>query len=51
MLPPIRYIMEDLKAPLLQEIRETLDPLEDIFGLIQVLPVAEEPPLAMKKAG
>lgn len=50
MLPPIRCIMEDLKAPLLQEIRETLDPLEDIFGLIQAA-IAEEPPLAMKEGG
>lgn len=50
MLPPIRYIMEDLKAPLLQEIRETLDPLEDISGLIQAA-IAEEPPLAMKEGG
>lgn len=50
MLPPIRCIMEDLKAPLLQEIRETLDPLEDISGLIQAA-IAEEPPLAMKEGG
>ena len=50
MLPSIRCIMEDLKVPLLQEIRETLDPLEDISGLIQAA-IAEEPPLAMKEGG
>ena len=35
MLPPICCIMEDLRAPLLEEIKEELDPLEDISALIK----------------
>lgn len=50
MLPPIRCIMEDLRAPLLEEIKEELDPLEDISALIKEA-IAEEPPLAMKEGG
>ena len=46
MLPPICCIMEDLRAPLLEEIKEELDPLEDISALIKEA-IAEEPPLAM----
>ena len=45
MLPPICCIMEDLRAPLLEEIKEELDPLEDISALIKEA-IAEEPPLA-----
>ena len=50
MLPPICCIMEDLRAPLLEEIKEELDPLEDISALIKEA-IAEEPPLAMKEGG
>ena len=42
--------MEDLRAPLLEEIKEELDPLEDISALIKEA-IAEEPPLAMKEGG
>ena len=31
MLPPIRYILEEMKVPLLQEIYEDLDALEDLL--------------------
>ena len=31
MLPPIRYILEEMKVPLLQEIYEDLDALEDLI--------------------
>lgn len=50
MLPPLCCIMEDLRAPLLEEIKEELDPLEDISALIKEA-IAEEPPLAMKEGG
>ncbi len=33
MLPPIRYILEEMKASLLQEIYEDLDALEDLCDL------------------
>lgn len=50
MLPHIRCILEDLKAPLLQEILEEMDALEDICDLIGRA-ICEEPPLAMKEGG
>ena len=50
MLPHIRYIFEDLKSPLLKEVEEMLDPLEDLCELIRSA-IAEEPPFAMKEGG
>ncbi len=50
MLPPIHYILEDLQSPLLQEIREELDTLEDLAELVKKS-IAEEPPIAMKEGG
>ena len=34
MLKPIRMVLEDFKGELLQEIYEEIDPLEDIYHLI-----------------
>ena len=48
MLPPIRYILSEMKAPLLQEIYQDLDALEDLCDLVQRA-ICEEPPLAMKE--
>lgn len=48
MLPPIRYILEEMQAELLCEIRENLDTLEDLCTLVKTA-IAEEPPLAMKE--
>ena len=48
MLPPIRYILEEMKAPLLQEIYEDLDALEDLCDLVTKA-IREEPPIAMKE--
>ena len=50
MLPPIHYFLKDLNAPLLQELQEQLDPLEDLFHLIEMA-IGDEPPLAMKEGG
>lgn len=48
MLPAIRLILSDMKAPLLQKLYEDLDPLEDLCSLIESA-IKEEPPLAMKE--
>ena len=48
MLPPIRYILEEMKVPLLQEIYEDLDALEDLCDLVAKA-IREEPPIAMKE--
>ena len=50
MLPPIRYILEEMNSELLRELYENLDPLEDICALIQSA-VKEDPPIAMKEGG
>lgn len=48
MLPPILDQLQEMKAPLLQEIKEQMDPLEDLCTLVQQA-IADEPPLAMKE--
>ena len=50
MLPPIRYLLDDLSSPMLQEVRKQLDPMEDLFALIEAA-IGDEPPLAMKEGG
>lgn len=50
MLPHIKYILGDMKTPLLQELYEELDTLEELCQLIQHA-ICEEPPLAMKEGG
>lgn len=50
MLPYIRQNLEELKAPLLQEICQQMDALEDICSLITSA-IVEDPPLAMKEGG
>ena len=48
MLPPIRYILQDMQSELLKSITEDLDPLEDLCTLIASA-IREEPPIAMKE--
>ncbi len=48
MLPPIRYILEEMQSPLLKNIYEDLDPLEDLCGLVKNA-IREEPPIVMKE--
>ncbi len=48
MLPPIKYILDELQSELLTEIRENLDTLEDLSGLLRAA-IAPEPPIAMKE--
>ena len=50
MLPPIRCILDDLSSDLLLEIKNELDPLEDLCTLIDSA-VREDPPIAMKEGG
>lgn len=50
MLPPIRTILEDFSADLLCEIRERMDPLNDIFHLIDDS-IVEDPPVSVRDAG
>jgi DNA mismatch repair protein MutS len=50
MLPSIKYILEEMQSPLLKELCEELDPLEDLCSLVMES-ITEEPPLAMKEGG
>ena len=50
MLPHIKYILQEMKAPLLHEIYEHLDTLEELCDLIQSA-IQDDPPLAMKEGG
>lgn len=47
MLPPIRLLLEDLKSPILKEIWEELDTLEDLYDLIESS-IQEEPPISIR---
>ncbi len=50
MLPHIKFLMQSFDSELLKEIYEELDPLADIFDLINSS-IAEEPPLNVKEGG
>ena len=50
MIPPIKQILKELPAPLIQTLEEELDELSDITGLIDDA-ICEDPPLAMKDGG
>ena len=50
MLPHIKYILEEMQTNLLKELHEELDPLQDLYTLIEDS-IVEEPPLAMKEGG
>ena len=48
MLPPIHYLLDEMQSPLLRELCQELDPLEDLCSLIE-RSIVEDPPLAMKE--
>ena len=50
MLPYIKNLLQDFSCPLLGQIEEELDPLEDLYTLIDDA-IVEEPPLAIKEGG
>ncbi len=50
MVPHIKYLLTSFKTPLLQEICEEMDTLEDIQSLIADA-ITEEPPITIKEGG
>ncbi len=50
MLPFLKKLLDEFDASLLHDIQEDLDPLDDIFALIDSS-VAEEPPISIRDGG
>ncbi len=50
MLPFLKKLLDEFDASLLHDIQEDLDPLEDIFALIDSS-IAEEPPISIRDGG
>ncbi len=50
MLPPIKHLLEEFQESLLLKLQEDLDPLEDIFALIDAA-IEEEPPISIREGG
>ena len=50
MLPPLRQALEQRTAPLLRQIREQMDGLEDMTELLERA-IHDDPPMAMKDGG
>lgn len=50
MLPHIKYILKEMKSPLLRELHDGLDTLADLCELVENA-VREEPPIAMREGG
>lgn len=50
MLPHIKYILSEMKSPLLKELYDSLDPLKELCDLIEQA-INDDPPIAMKEGG
>ena len=50
MLPPIKRLMEEWHSPMLEEIREELDTLSDLCGLIEQA-ILDDPPVTIREGG
>lgn len=50
MLPHIKLLLNDFNAEDLKRVNESIDDLQDIFGLIDAA-IEEEPPIAIKEGG
>ncbi|MGN0333464.1 MAG: DNA mismatch repair protein MutS [Lachnospiraceae bacterium] len=50
MLPHIKYILSEMKSPLLKELYDSLDPLKELCDLIAQA-INDDPPIAMKEGG
>ncbi len=50
MLPHIRYILSEMKSPLLKELYEEMDALEDLCSLVTEA-IQDDPPVAMREGG
>ena len=48
MLPPIRYLLEEMQSDLLKKIYKDMDALEDLCSLLKSA-IRDEPPIAMKE--
>ena len=48
MLPPIKLLLQELKSPLLKNVYEELDPLDDLYTLIHQS-IQEEPPVSVRE--
>lgn len=49
-VPKLKYVLETLDSPVLEDLQQQLDPLSDIAGLIDRA-VVEEPPIAVTEGG
>lgn len=50
MLPHIKYILSEMRSPLLKELYEEFDTLEDLCALVENA-IKEEPPVMMREGG
>ncbi len=50
MLPPIKYVMSSLEAPLLRELCDEIDELKDLYELIDSA-IVDDPPLVIREGG
>ena len=50
MLPPIKYLLQEMGSPLLQDLFEQLDPLIDLYELIETS-IHPEAPLSIRDGG
>ncbi len=50
MIPPIKYLLQSFNCPLLKEIQDDLDNLEDVCALIETS-IMDDPPIAIKDGG
>lgn len=50
MLKPIKTLTGDFKSELLKEVHEEIDPLEDLYGLINSA-IIDDPPINIKEGG
>ena len=50
MLPYIKAILQEMNSPVLKNIWNDLDPLEDLYRLVESS-IVDDPPLAMKEGG
>lgn len=49
-IPPIIAALQDVKAPVLTEMRDSMDPLEDVHNLIAAA-IDDDPPVSVREGG
>ena len=50
MIPPIKYLLNSFQSPLMRELHDSLDELEDVCSLIDRA-IMDDPPLVIKDGG